>query len=48
MEVEPFGNIKVDRQAKPSVLVQEIREPAVNMMEEGDHVPIVAEMTGGR
>lgn len=46
VQVEPFGNIKVDRQAKPGVVVQEIREPAVDVMEEGDHVLIVAEMPG--
>jgi HSP20 family protein len=46
VEVEPFGNIKVDRQAKPGVVVQEVREPAVDVMEESDHVLIVAEMPG--
>src|SRR5271170_3512631 len=46
VQVEPFGNIKVDRQAKPGVVVQEIREPPVDVMEEGDHVLIVAEMPG--
>jgi len=46
VQVEPFGNIKVDRQAKPGVVVQEVREPAVDVMEEGDHVLIVAEMPG--
>lgn len=46
VKVEPFGNIKVDRQAKPGVVVQEVREPAVDVMEEEDHVMIVAEMPG--
>jgi len=46
VKVEPFGNVKVDRQAKPGVVVQEMREPAVDVMEEGDHVLIVAEMPG--
>ena len=46
VKVEPFGNLKVDRQAKPGVVVQEVREPAVDVMEEGDHVLIVAEMPG--
>jgi HSP20 family protein len=44
--VEPFGNIKVDRSTKPGVVVQEVREPAVDLLEEGDHVLIVAEMPG--
>jgi HSP20 family protein len=44
--VEPFGNLKVDRNAKSGVVVQEVREPAVDLMEEADHVLIVAEMPG--
>ena len=46
VKVEPFGNLKVDRQGKPGVVVHEIREPAVDVMEEEDHVMIVAEMPG--
>jgi|SRR5215469_9340081 len=45
-KVEPFGNIKVDRNAREGVVVQEVREPAVDVMEEGDHLLIVAEMPG--
>jgi HSP20 family protein len=45
-KVEPFGNIKLDRHAREGVVVQEVREPAVDVMEEGDHVLIVAEMPG--
>jgi HSP20 family protein len=44
--VEPFGNIKVDRKAGRGVVVQEVREPAVDIMEEADHILIVAEMPG--
>jgi len=45
-KVEPFGNIKVDRNARQGVVVREVREPAVDVMEESDHVLIVAEMPG--
>jgi HSP20 family protein len=45
-KVEPFGNIKVDRKAREGVVVQEVRETAVDVLEEGDHVLIVAEMPG--
>jgi HSP20 family protein len=45
-KVEPFGNIKVDRSVREGVSVQEVREPAVDVMEESDHVLIVAEMPG--
>lgn len=45
-KVEPFGNIKVDRKAREGVVVREVREPAVDLFEESDHVLIVAEMPG--
>ena len=45
-KVEPFGNIKVDRHAREGVVVAEVREPAVDVLEESDHVLIVAEMPG--
>jgi HSP20 family protein len=45
-KVEPFGNIKIDKHARQPVVVQEIREPAVDVLEEGDHVLVVAEMPG--
>ncbi len=45
-KVEPFGNIKLDRNAREGVVVQEVREPAVDVMEEADHLLIVAEMPG--
>jgi len=43
--IEPFGNIRKDRESGRSV-VQEVREPVVDIFEEEDHVSIVAEMPG--
>jgi HSP20 family protein len=43
--VEPFGNIRQDRQSGHTV-VQEVREPVVDVFEEQDHVLVVAEMPG--
>jgi HSP20 family protein len=43
--IEPFGNIRKDRESGRSV-VQEVREPVVDLFEEEDHVSIVAEMPG--
>jgi HSP20 family protein len=43
--VEPFGNIRKDRESGHTV-VQEVREPAVDVFEEEDHVLVVAEMPG--
>ncbi len=43
--VEPFGNIRQDRESGRTV-VQEVREPAVDIFEEDDHVLVVAEMPG--
>jgi HSP20 family protein len=43
--VEPFGNIRQDKKTGEAV-VQEIREPAVDLFEERDHLLIVAEMPG--
>jgi HSP20 family protein len=43
--VEPFGNIKRDTQTGETV-VQEVREPMVDLFDEGDHLLIVAEMPG--
>ncbi len=45
--IEPFGNIRKDRQSGRSV-VQEVREPVVDVFEEEDHVLVVAEMPGIR
>ena len=44
-KIEPFGNIRKDRESGHSV-VQEVREPVVDVFEEEDHVLVVAEMPG--
>jgi HSP20 family protein len=43
--VEPFGNIRRDRESGRTV-VQEVREPSVDIFEEDDHILVVAEMPG--
>ena len=43
--VEPFGNLRKDR-ASGHTVVQEVREPVVDIFEEEHHVLIVAEMPG--
>src|SRR6266536_5171563 len=43
--VEPFGNIRKDRESGHTV-VHEVREPVVDVFEEVDHVLVVAEMPG--
>jgi HSP20 family protein len=43
--VEPFGNIRKDRESGRTV-VQEVREPVVDVFEEEDHVLVLAEMPG--
>lgn len=45
VKVEPFGNIRRDEASGQSV-VQEVREPAVDVFEEQDHTLVVAEMPG--
>jgi HSP20 family protein len=45
VKVEPFGNIKKDVKSGKTV-VQEVREPLVDIFEEQDHILIVAEMPG--
>jgi len=45
VKVEPFGNIRRDKKTGESV-VQEIREPMVDVFEEDDHTLVVAEMPG--
>jgi HSP20 family protein len=45
VKVEPFGNLRQDRQSGETV-VQEIREPVVDVFEEKDHTLVVAEMPG--
>lgn len=43
--IEPFGNIRKDAKSGRTV-VQEMREPVVDVFEELDHVLVVAEMPG--
>jgi HSP20 family protein len=43
--VEPFGNIRRDEKSGHTV-VQEVREPVVDVLEEEDHVLVLAEMPG--
>jgi len=45
IKVEPFGNIRKDRETGRTV-VQEIREPLVDVFAEEDHTLLVAEMPG--
>jgi HSP20 family protein len=43
--VQPFGNIRTDKTTGQAV-VEEIREPVVDLFEEKDHLLVVAEMPG--
>ncbi|MCX6892827.1 MAG: Hsp20/alpha crystallin family protein [Verrucomicrobia bacterium] len=45
--IEPFGNIKTDKTTGKAV-VEEVREPVVDLFEEKDHLLIVAELPGIR
>lgn len=45
VKVEPFGNIRKDEESGQTI-VQEVREPVVDVFEEGDHTLVVAEMPG--
>ncbi|MFH0823087.1 MAG: Hsp20/alpha crystallin family protein [Pseudomonadota bacterium] len=45
IKVEPFGNIKRDTYTGEAV-VQEVREPMVDLFDEDDHILVVAEMAG--
>jgi HSP20 family protein len=45
VKVEPFGNVRKDERSGETV-VQEIREPVVDVFEEKDHALVVAEMPG--
>lgn len=44
-KVEPFGNIKKDERTGES-MVQEVREPMVDLFEEADHLLVIVEMPG--
>ena len=43
VKVEPFGNI---RETKTGPVVDEVREPIVDVFDEGDHIRVLAEMPG--
>ncbi|MFH0844958.1 MAG: Hsp20/alpha crystallin family protein, partial [Pseudomonadota bacterium] len=45
VRVEPFGNIRKDEKSGRPV-VEEFREPVVDVFEEEDHILVVAEMPG--
>jgi len=45
VKVEPFGNVRRDEKSGETV-VQEVREPVVDVFEEKDHTLVVAEMPG--
>jgi len=45
VKVEPFGNVRKDERSGETV-VQEIREPVVDVFEEKDYTLVVAEMPG--
>jgi HSP20 family protein len=45
VKVEPFGNVRRDEKSGETV-IQEIREPVVDVFEEKDHTLVVAEMPG--
>jgi HSP20 family protein len=45
VKVEPFGNVTRDK-ATGKAVVDEIREPLVDVFEEEDHVLVIAEMPG--
>ncbi len=45
VKVEPFGNVRRD-QGSGETVVQEVREPVVDVFEEKDHTLVVAEMPG--
>jgi len=42
--VQPFGNIK--KSPKKGPMVEEVREPIIDIFDESDHVNVVAEMPG--
>lgn len=46
VKVEPFGNVSKKDSSTGRTVVDEIREPLVDVFEEKDHVLIVAEMPG--
>jgi HSP20 family protein len=45
VDIEPFGNVKVDKKSRHAV-VHEVREPLFDVIEEKDRILVVAEMPG--
>lgn len=45
VEIAPFGNVRTDEQTGQAV-IDEVREPLVDLFDEQDHVLVVAEMPG--
>lgn len=45
VDVEPFGNLKFDKRSKHPV-VQEVREPLVDVFEEANRILVISEMPG--
>lgn len=45
VDVEPFGNLKIDRKTRHAT-VHEIREPLVDVIEEPNRILVIAEMPG--
>ena len=45
VKVEPFGNI---RETKAGPVVEEVREPIVDVFDEGDQIRVLAEMPGAQ
>lgn len=45
VDIEPFGNIKFDKKSRHPV-VQTVREPLVDVIEEPNRIVVVAEMPG--
>ena len=46
VKVEPFGNIRKDKESGEPIIVQEMREPVVDIFDEKDHTLITVEMPG--
>ncbi len=44
VKIEPFGNVR--REASGEAVVEDVREPLVNVYEEEDHVLVLAEIPG--
>lgn len=42
--IEPFGNIREDKEKGP--VIDEVREPIVDVFDEGDHLVVLAELPG--